>query len=213
MECALCLESRKLCNSHIVPRFIFDRLREEDGTFFVVSTGEEEPRRFHRTFSEKLLCSPCEERLSRWEGYASRVFSGGVPLTGVRHGKALYLKGIDYSNFKLFLMSLLWRFSVTQNPWLGRCDIGPHSERLRKQAPESHGAWSDAYLRRQLHIAVSRFQDVCLPTDCGAGTTRREAGHQETRRETTLMGLFSAPCGLGYHEKFRIKPRPDRPIR
>lgn len=29
-------------------------------------------------------------------------------------------------------MSLLWRFSITTNPWLKGHDIGPHAEKLRK---------------------------------------------------------------------------------
>jgi len=137
MQCALCLEDRKLCNSHIVPEFIFKRLKEEEGCFYVFRSSTNRFKSFGKTFSEKLLCSQCETLFSKWEGYAKQFFADEIPLSGYARGDHFVLSGADYPRMKLFFMSLLWRFSVSTNPWMKGCSIGPHSERLRKHLLES----------------------------------------------------------------------------
>jgi hypothetical protein len=135
MQCALCRENRTLCNSHIVPDFLFSNLKKKDGYFFAfrgTKNGDSnEFRKFHRTFAEKLLCSDCETLFSKWESYASLFFTDKVPLKGYAKGEYLVLDGADYRKMKLFFMSLLWRFGVSNNPWMKGCDLGPHSEKLR----------------------------------------------------------------------------------
>jgi hypothetical protein len=131
MQCALCLQDRTLCNSHIVPQFIFKHVQGDDGEFFVVKTGEEPPSTFYKSFSEKLLCEGCETLFSRWEHYASQFFYGGMPLSGERRGDVIEMQGLDYAMMKLFFMSLLWRFGITSNPWFKGTRLGPHSDRLR----------------------------------------------------------------------------------
>jgi hypothetical protein len=132
MVCALCLQDRKLCNSHIVPDFIFKRLKEEEGCFYVFRSSSNRFKSFGKTFSEKLLCSECETLFSKWEGYAKKFFSDEIQLSGYARGNHFVLSGADYAKMTLFFMSLLWRFSVSTNPWMKGCSIGPHSERLRK---------------------------------------------------------------------------------
>ncbi len=132
MQCALCLEDRKLCNSHIVPDFIFKRLKEDEGCFYVFRNSTNSFKRFGKTFSEKLLCAQCESQFSKWEGYAKQFFSDEIPLSGYAEGKHFVLSGADYPKMKLFFMSLLWRFAVSTNPWMKGCSIGPHAEKLRR---------------------------------------------------------------------------------
>jgi hypothetical protein len=133
MACALCLSEKRLCKSHIVPDFMFRRLYAIEHEFFVMKLSEGQSKKFNKTFCEKLLCLDCELQLSKWESHASNFFYGNLPLTGRPVGNHFLLKGADYRVMKLFLMSILWRFSVTTNPHLkGSLDLGPHQGRLRK---------------------------------------------------------------------------------
>jgi hypothetical protein len=131
MNCSLCLHDRTLCNSHIVPDFLFKQLKQKGKVFFVYSSNTSECKKFARTFSEKLLCESCESLLSKWESYAACFFGDAIPLKAVPWGRHFILSGIEYFPMKLFFMSLLWRFSITTNPWLRGCDLGVHQERLR----------------------------------------------------------------------------------
>jgi len=165
MKCALCLEGRKLCNSHIVPDFLFRRLQEKERSFYVFSASGEERRTFHKTFSEKLLCSDCETRFSQWESYAAQFFSDKIPLTGRPQGRHLALSGVDYTPMKLFFMSLLWRFAVTTNPWLKGCDLGVHKERLRLRLLASDAAepWRYGCSITAITVDGTHLPDLIVP--------------------------------------------------
>ena len=130
MTCALCFKEKKLSNSHIVPDFIFKTLYGDKHEFYVVNAVEK-PKRYHRTFAEKLLCQSCEAHFAKWESYAKGFFYGGMPLDWERWGSHFKISGVDYAPMKLFLMSLLWRFAATSIPCLQGLDLGPHKEHLR----------------------------------------------------------------------------------
>jgi len=113
MSCALCLEDKKLCKSHIYPEFLYERIYDDDHTYRIVSTSENERvRRRPKGIYEKLLCRDCETLLSTWETHASQVLFGGVELEIVDKNGQCVASGIDYTRFKLFQISLLWRTAV-----------------------------------------------------------------------------------------------------
>lgn len=106
---------------------------KEEGRFYVYSSDEAKFRTFYSSFAEKLLCADCEALFSGWESYAKQFFAGSIPLSGEPVGNHLRLSGVDYSQMKLFFMSLLWRFGVTTNPWMKGASLGTHQERLRRR--------------------------------------------------------------------------------
>ncbi len=128
--CALCLQERRLCKSHIVPEFIFSKLYGPDHEYHVLSAKSPE-RVIRRSLSEKLLCLECERKISNWEGYAASVIYGDALLRGRREGHLLIMEGLQYSPLKLFLMSLLWRSSVTSIKELRVGNLNIHQEMLR----------------------------------------------------------------------------------
>lgn len=176
--CALCLEEKKLCNSHIVPEFIFKRLKEGEGCFHVYRESAKGFTTFGRTFTEKLLCQECESLFSKWETYASLFFSDQIQLSGKPKGNHLVLSGVDYEKLKLFYMSLLWRFSITRNPWLKGHDLGPHKEKLRKLLIASDPAepW-----RYGCTIIAVKVDDEHVPDLLVPPTKAKIDGHWFTR--------------------------------
>ena len=169
-QCKLCLQERKLCNSHIVPDFIFRELKKQDGSFYFFRApgdGDQgEWKQFYQTLSEKLLCSDCESLLSRWEGYASRMFANNTSWTATHLGERIYIiRGADYAMLKLFFMSLLWRFAVSSSPWFKRIDLGPHTERLRKLiiASSPGEPWRYGCMMVAVTLKQKRVHDVIIP--------------------------------------------------
>jgi hypothetical protein len=130
--CALCLQPKPLCRSHIVPEFMHVGMYDDKHRFFGLSSTPERPVRFfQKGLREQLLCDDCEQQFSYYEHYASRVFYGKeVQVQPVEIG--MLLSGLDYPRLKLFLLSLLWRFSVTKLEHLKGAQLGPHAERLRQ---------------------------------------------------------------------------------
>jgi hypothetical protein len=132
-NCKLCLEQKNLQNSHIIPEFFYKPLYDEKHRIHVLSTTPEEKNVMEQKgVREKLLCYDCEQYFSQLEDYARKVFYGGVEI-GMRNDKnKILFEDIDYTKFKLFQLSLLWRASVSTVRLFSEVSIGAHEEKLRK---------------------------------------------------------------------------------
>ena len=132
MWCRLCKEDRQLRESHIFPEWLYKPLYDDKHRFFVFSTDANKRRGTRpKGIYERLLCHECEQRFSKWEGYARDVFCR-LPLKVIEDKQAVVFSGLKYTPFKLFQMSLIWRASITSRPEAHRIDLGPHTERMRK---------------------------------------------------------------------------------
>src|SRR6266571_3001332 len=132
MECALCREERPLRRSHVIPEFMFDPLYDEKHRFYGVSNIPTKPNQiFQKGPREKLLCDTCEQRMSRYESYASDVFFGNAATQPLRTPTGFLFTRLDYKPLKLFFMSILWRLGTTSIPQLKGAELGRHQERVR----------------------------------------------------------------------------------
>ncbi len=134
MRCALCHQESELRRSHIIPEFLYETLYDEKHRLQVLSVlPERENWREQKGLRERLLCDSCEQRLSVWERYASLALRGGVALTYRTEGRRVFVEGLDYSQFKLFQLSILWRAGVSTLPFFEKVQLGKHAEILRRQ--------------------------------------------------------------------------------
>lgn len=129
--CRLCLQQTDLCESHIIPEFLYKELYDPSykNRIHVLHTAEDgDDRPLQKGYKEPMLCSACEGKFH--EKYVSSLFFAAGPAQ-IKREAGTY-SGIDYDRFKLFQMSVLWRAGVAQGkPWqyvrLGK----KHSEALR----------------------------------------------------------------------------------
>ena len=131
-RCSLCQSDQPLQNSHIIPEFFYKQLYDNIHRFHVISSQSSKPEKFgQKGFREKLLCSSCEQKFARWEKYTKQVFmDGGLKLE--QKGKILKVSNLNYSTFKLFLLSLLWRMGVSKLEFFSETNLGDkHLEKLR----------------------------------------------------------------------------------
>ena len=70
-------------------------------------------------------------KLSRWEHYAQKVIFGDVTQLVATQGKFIRLGGISYTEFKLYLMSLIWRMGVSTLDFFAGVKLGPYEQKLR----------------------------------------------------------------------------------
>ncbi len=133
VPCRLCKTGSLLRNSHIIPEFLYSALYDEKHRFHKISVDENQKNTLsQKGVREFLLCGECEQKLSKYERYASLVLNGGLELTVRREGRLIHLEGIDYNIFKLFALSILWRASVSSLDVFDQVTLGPHEETLRK---------------------------------------------------------------------------------
>lgn len=135
--CALCLKPSKLCRSHIIPNSLYKPIFKSDGHAMIKSAlTRVGPKKVQTGYAEHLLCVACEQRLSVWEAYALRVLFGGEEALQAKRVVAIpetvAYRGIDYSKFKLFQMSVLWRASIASHRFFKQVDLGPREDELRK---------------------------------------------------------------------------------
>ena len=147
MHCALCLQDEPLQNSHIIPEFLYGVMYDEKHRYNVLSLAPERRERIEQKGArEPLLCRACEQKFAKLERYASLVIRGGAPgMNGQRNGSIVSVAGIDYTQFKLFQLSLLWRAGVAKGRYFERVALGPHEELLRAMLHEGNPGPFDLY--------------------------------------------------------------------
>lgn len=190
--CRLCLENRPLIKqSHIIPEFMFKRLMSTgdqaflkgykdkfspDPKFKPVQTG---------LFEKHILCSRCDnEIIGSFENYASRVLSNGpqrkrVKVSVQHHvtekGTSFFrYSNIDYAQFKLFLLSLIWKSSVSSNEMFESVKLGPHEEVIRNMIVNGNPGKEGQYpvnilkLSEKSNVPTQFIEKpICIKTEAG----------------------------------------------
>ena len=132
--CALCKNVSNLMKSHILPEFLYDRMYDGLHSYPVISLGGAElgVSRRKKGIYERLLCEHCEQiRLGQLDDYAARVLKGGVELEFHPNEEGVAVRNLDYTKFKLWEMSLLWRCGVSKRTEFTAVQLGSHAEKLR----------------------------------------------------------------------------------
>lgn len=162
--CKLCLEDRKLVKSHIIPKFMFKNMKDDNNIFYEVTYDLDTNKFTHRKtqiedYDKNILCERCDNAIlgGKYEKYSEKALYGNDlpeeiapkctnyknPDDGAEYS---ICKNINYKKLKLFLLSLLWRSSVTDRPYFKEVSLGPkHEERLRKIILEDEDIPHDEY--------------------------------------------------------------------
>ncbi|MEI2760117.1 MAG: hypothetical protein V9G42_11865 [Bacteroidia bacterium] len=162
-KCKLCLQEKQLiAKSHIIPDFMYEELYDDNHKIRVVPAsefGKVKPRIKMPSSGEYeggLLCSDCDNKLlGGYENYARKAIYGGAlrdsecpecdnfkSQDGV---KFTLCKKINYHKFKIFLLSVLWRASISKRALFDQINLGPHEEVLRKMIYEGNPGKVDDY--------------------------------------------------------------------
>ena len=111
--CAFCGNGRELRESHIVPKFVFDRIRQdEDFRRMHVISADDNPKGTYAQDGPKchLLCDGCEGFFndSYEKNFLECWFSGSIHPSPIPEG-LVQVRIPDYRKFKLFHLGVLWR--------------------------------------------------------------------------------------------------------
>lgn len=134
--CKLCKEPKeKFSKSHIIPDFMYKSLKNEKSQIFRMHMphGSRLKPIFTGFYQKPFLCDDCEAKINKWENYAEKVLYGTthfkVPkVTPTDNPFIQLVEGIDYKLFKLFLLSILWRASVSTHEFFNEVNLGSAHE-------------------------------------------------------------------------------------
>ncbi len=133
MLCRLCLEERDLCASHIIPEFLYRPGYDEKHRMEVIRRASPEITVIQKGFREQLLCAECEGLLSsRYENYFADLWYSRQPHPPTTSQSLILLTQLDYTKFKLFHLSVLWRAHVSSLAPFRIVSLGPHAETIRQ---------------------------------------------------------------------------------
>ena len=141
--CRLCGCVSKLQNSHILPEFLYKYCYDPKHRAIKFNTQEISRIIVQKGIREPLLCVKCEQHLSKIEGrFRTDWYARGrLPVQFTK--EYWRLEGFDYTTFKLFHLSVLWRCSVSKDKAFATVSLGPHERRiaqliLSENAGEEH---------------------------------------------------------------------------
>jgi hypothetical protein len=132
--CRLCQKEEQLRNSHIVPKFLYEDLYNEKQQLVGVNgVGPKGRRLLQKGIREPLLCESCEQHINEYceKPFRAQWFeTSPIPTNWTRSD--VHWGRFDYSSFKLFHLSVLFRASVSSLGTYQAVSLGPHEERIRK---------------------------------------------------------------------------------
>lgn len=144
--CKLCRNERELRKSHILPEFMYQNIYDDNPKRFYhldvdLDNEDNSQSKIHQKgIRENLLCDDCEGKFSKYEDYAAETIYGkrkqnkAYITSQSKTADGLYslyqYEGFSYKEFKVFLMSILWRLVISET--YKTPDINPTIiERLR----------------------------------------------------------------------------------
>lgn len=159
MKCRLCHKERDLCNSHIISEAFYNGLYDNKHRALPIKAEDNNLRLIQKGIYEKLLCTECEKKISKWESILKQDLidignrnSNFLRITK-RTAKIYQIENIKYREFKFAVLSLLWRMSVSSNDFFESYSLGPYEEKLRKTLNNEL-----LPTERQYPILVSRYE-------------------------------------------------------
>lgn len=141
MKCRLCDREEKLIKAHIIPDFLYSGMFNEHHRVIYTSFPELSSKSTRPTgiYDKNILCKKCDnEVLGNFETYAKKVLETGhgLNIKQSRVGEesvALTVENIDYKKFKLFLLSILFKASITTQDFFGNIKLESSIENRLKE--------------------------------------------------------------------------------
>lgn len=141
--CQLCLEEKKLLKkSHIIPQFMYKGIFDDQHFMHKLDLSQKKMNLSKQPtgiYDKNILCSDCDRKIiGGLESYASKVLFGGVisdksrPIFDLSTEGLIETSNINYIRFKLFLLTILWRGSISTQDFFKNIDLGPHADNIRK---------------------------------------------------------------------------------
>lgn len=159
MVCKLCQQKYDLRESHIISEAFYEGVYDRRHRAVPISMEHSELNFIQKGIREKLLCGDCEQKISKWESILKRdlvdIGNQNSKFLSINHidEECFKVEGIRYKEFKLAILSILWRMSVTSDQFFESYRLGVYEEKLRQKLLDENVPDEKKY-----PIMVSRYE-------------------------------------------------------
>ena len=139
--CRWCGDKHQLIRAHIIPRSFYDDVRGDTDQVLMLSPDKSKYTSVTQSgvFDSGILCATCDGLLGRFDDYGRAIFKR-VPtdqqdliVDRDRMPIGFNLRCDDVQRAQKFLLSVLWRASVTSNDFFSNVNLGDKYEaRIRE---------------------------------------------------------------------------------
>lgn len=114
-ECRLCGTEGMLQESHVIPKAFFRQIKRNGPALQSNDHPFIRNRPTQDSWSQHLLCVMCEQKLSKWEGYAIDVLRFPVRRKVLirKEPRQWEFFNVDYKAFRLFQIAVLFRSAIS----------------------------------------------------------------------------------------------------
>ena len=163
-KCKLCGELRQLGNSHVIPAAFYKPYQEEKKAAILASNtrGTFPKKSRNGVYDQTILCKDCEKLFQAFDDYAAKIFLNETD----RHFRAVKTRSgvegfqaddVDQNLIMQFLISVLWRASVSSQEFFSRVNLGPFEASAAKVIQDSNDPIPPCF-----GACLSRWEDDSL---------------------------------------------------
>lgn len=121
-------QSTELIDAHIYARgFSRDILAASNTHVLLVSESRVRQSRSHGVYDQDILCAKCDGLLGNLDKYGLELCRR-FPAKHRVIDNYFEMDGIDGDRFATFILSILWRASISNRPELAYVSLGPHEK-------------------------------------------------------------------------------------
>ena len=135
MSCRLCFRDRTLVKSHVIPEAFWREMRDDvEGAPWLISSadGVHAQRSHIGVYDQSILCDECEPKFGDLDDYGIRVllkdfdreFTPIIDTVFPARVAGYQSTTIDQDRLLRFLVSVLWRASVSTHPFYQHVALG-----------------------------------------------------------------------------------------
>jgi len=160
MICKLCDRETKLIKAHIIPEKFFICLRSEKKAPELHSNVKNVyPKRIPiGIYDKNILCAACDNKIGVWDNYAQNLLLGEFSEENAIHvngEKVAYkIENYDFDKLKLFFLSIIWRASISSEPFYEKINLGPYQDVIKKMILNADPGAEDQY-----QVVLAKFSD------------------------------------------------------
>jgi hypothetical protein len=138
LACKWCGQTKPLIKAHIVPRNFFGLISGDSPEKYtvLVLTNAKKPRTFLQAgiYDTSILCADCDGQFSKLDEYGWEILGKPLkgqiitdPATGIE--LPIEVPGVDTDKLRRFILSVLWRSSVSSLDVYSNVSLGPVFEK------------------------------------------------------------------------------------
>lgn len=162
-KCCLCKINTVLIQAHIIPKWAFKYLYPETDkdSLLLIKKGST-TRRPIGPYDPGILCLKCDNFLGIYDNYAKSILLDGE---FIEETELTYtIKNVKHDKLRLFLISVVWRASISSLNEFSKITIGPYEDKIRNILLDIQNNVANIFLK-DYSFLITKFNEGQLPQD------------------------------------------------